>query len=824
MIDELLPEQLRRTVDPDTLGIETTENLLPLQGIIGQPRAVSALLFGLDIQDNGFNIYVAGPPGIGKMTAIQSFLDQVARNKPTPADWCYINNFDDPYQPQAISLPAGRGRQLQRDVKTLIDHARREIPKAFETEEYTAKQEDIKARLDRARTDMLEQFNQQTMQAGFAAQATPMGIAIIPVRHGHPMKEAEFNALPEAQRQEIERSQDALKQELRAVLKQIRDRERAAQDEMQALEKQVASYVIDGLIEDLREKYQDVAAVVTFTQALQKDILENLEPFKSNPDAAAMEDADKGAANRWLQQAPFRRYQVNVLVDNSKQQGGPVVVELNPSYGNLFGRIEKENHEGLLYTDLGLIKGGSLHRANGGYLVLPVEDLLRNLYSWDALKGALRSGEVEIEELGERLGYGSTPTLRPQPVPLNVKVVLVGSPLLYYLLHENDEKFPELFKVKAEFDNQMPYSHENIQSFVTLIQTICARQGIKPLDKSALARLLEYASRLAEDQDKLSTQFGALINVIHEANYWAEKQGKAEIDGTQIQRAIDQKIYRSNLLEERMQEMIADKSILIDTAGAQVGQVNGLAVLSLGEYDFGRPSRITASVGPGREGIIDIEREVELGGPLHSKGVLILSGHLRQKYAADRPLTLAARLVFEQSYEGIEGDSASSAELYALLSALANVPIKQAIAVTGSVNQFGEVQAIGCVNEKIEGFFDVCCKNGLTGDQGVIIPRSNVQNLMLRGDVVEAVKQRRFHVWGVETIDQGIEILTGMLAGERGPDGCFVPGSVNDRVDRRLREFARCWGQFLQFPGADGKDLEPGNRPLTETPADDIIK
>jgi lon-related putative ATP-dependent protease len=806
---EISPAQMRQTFDPATLDFETTDNLKPLEGIIGQPRAVAALQFGLGIQGAGFNIYAAGTHGTGKMTAVQSFLAEFARVRPTPRDLCYVNNFEDPYLPTALSLPAGRARQLQADMKTLIDHARREIPKAFEGEEYAAKREEIRGRLDKDRESVMSKINARAAQAGFTIQATPSGIALIPIRHGRPLEETEFDALPAPQREEIRREQEALGQELGSAMKQLRGRQREAQQEQDDLDRQVALYVVGGLIEDLREKYQDLAEVVPFLQSAQRDILDNIDAFKGEPTAPspAREDRDPIPAPR-QQELAFRKYQVNVLVDNGKQEGAPVVVELNPSYSNLFGRIEKETRYGAAYTDLTMIKAGSLHRANGGYLVLPAEDLLRNLYSWDALKGALRSGEIQIEELAERLGYVATKSLRPQPIPLNVKVILVGSPLLYEFLRGNDELFPELFKVKAEFDNQMARTDRNLHDFIELTGMLVQKDNLKPLDRGAMAKLLEHASRLAEDQTKLSTRFGALTDVVREAHFWARQEGAETIQAPHIQKAIDAKIYRSSLMQERVQEMMARGSLLIDTTGMRIGQVNGLSVLSLGDYDFGKPSRITASVGPGREGIVDIERQVELGGPLHSKGVLILSGYLRQKYAADQPLTLAAQLGFEQSYSGVEGDSASSAELYALLSALARAPIQQSIAVTGSVNQHGEVQAIGGVNEKIESFFDLCRIKGLTGKQGVIIPQSNVQNLMLREQLVEAVKRGEFHVWGVQTIDEGIEILTGLPAGERHGDGAFEKRSLNALIEERLAEFAGSWGNLIHGVAVDGSSPE----------------
>jgi len=694
------------------------------------------------------------------------------------------------YQPKVCRLPAGRARQLQQDMKSLIAQVRREIPRAFEGDDYGVHRDEILKRLNQRREGLLESLNQRAAEEGFALQGTPMGILIIPVAHGRPLNDADFQSLPAATREDVLRRRDALQEELSATMKQGRALERAAQEQLQELDRQVTLFVVGGLMEDLNEKYRDLPEIVAYLQAVQKDILENIETFKASQPAQAT-PASEGmvAPAAWLKELPFRKYQVNVLVDNSGRAGAPVIVDLNPSYNNLFGRIEKETLLGALTTDFTLIKAGSMHQANGGYLVLPIEDLLRNAFSWDALKRALRGQQIEIEEIAERLGFVATKSLRPQPIPLDVKVVLVGAPLLYYLLQTYDEGFPELFKVKADFDTSMPRSAENMRDIAGFVSAFCAREQLRLLDTGALAKLLEHASRLAEDQAKLSAHFGALADVIREANFWAAQDGAAQIGAAYVRRAVDEKVYRSSLMQQRIQEMIVDGTLLIDVDGARAGQVNGLSVIGLGDYAFGRPSRITASVGPGRGAIVDIEREVALGGPLHSKGVLILSGYLAETYARERPLQLAARLVFEQSYEGVEGDSASSAELYALLSALADLPIRQGIAVTGSVNQHGEVQAIGGVNQKIEGFFDVCKARGLTGAQGVMIPRSNVQHLMLREDVVEAARAGQFHVWAIATIDEGIALLTGVPAGARDVTGKFPEGSVHGRVERRLRAF-----------------------------------
>jgi len=809
MIVELTPEELRRTFDPKALGIKTTEQLKPQEGIVGQKRAVAALQFGLHMQKVGYNVYVAGPPGIGKMTAIQSFLGELAKDSGAPVDWCYINNFDDPYQPKALKLPAGRGRQLQQAVKELVEQVRRNLAKAFESEEYGNKRDQVVKAVGKQRDTVLERLGQRAAKAGFDIQATPFGIVMIPVRNGRPLGDAELAVLPAAVREELQRKHEQLQDDLKAAMKEVRKLEKTGQEQLQELDRQATMYIVEGLMDDLNEQYRDLPEVIAHLKAIQQDILQNIDTFKASaaaPGKAGAPGTEQAAVVApWLLELPFRKYQVNVLVDHSQRDGRPVVVEINPSHHNLFGRIEKETQFGALYTDFTMIKAGALHRANGGYLVVRVEDLLRSVMSWDTLKCALRSNEIQIEDLGERMGFVATKSLRPQPIPLDVKVVLVGRPLLYYLLHSLDDEFPELFKVKADFDNQMERSDDSVQDFLRFLCTFCKKEDLKPLDAEAVAKLLEHGSRLADDQEKLSTHFGNLADVVREAHFWALQDKSRHITTAHIARALKEKIYRSSLVQEHIQELIARGTLLITTTGEAVGQVNGLSVIILGDYAFGRPSRITASVGPGREGIIDMERQVELGGPVHSKGVLILGGYLMQKYAQDMPLTLAARLVFEQSYEGVEGDSASSAELYAVLSALAGVPVRQGIGVTGSVNQRGEIQAIGGANYKVEGFFDVCKAKGLTGEQGVMLPRSNVKNLMLREDVVEAVRAGKFHVWAVSTVDEGIEVLTGVPAGQRRPDGTYPKDTIHYRAEQRLRKFAKCLKEFPEAPSKPGQ-------------------
>ncbi len=815
MIPELSPEKLRKTYDPKALGIAHTGELKPLVGIIGQKRAISALQFGLGIEGKGFNIYVAGPPGIGKMTAVKTFLEELAATRPVPPDCCYVNNFDEPSQPKAIQLPAGRGRRFAMDMKFLIDHLRREIPKAFEGGKYAAGREEVVKKVDRDRAAFLQELDQLVFKAGFGIQPTPTGFLIIPMVGGKPMKDEEFAALPPPERDTLSKKQEELQEEVKGVMKKIRDLERAAQEKLSKLDQEVALFIVGGFVGDLLERYADSPEVVIYLKAVQKDVLENIDAFKPLP-PQRMGPEELGLPPGFMDGVPFRKYQVNLLVDNSRQKGAPVVLEFNPNFANLFGRVEKESRFGTLYTDFTLIKAGSFHKSNGGYLVLPVEDVLRNAFSWDGIKRALRGREIEIEEIGERLGFAAGKSMRPQPIPLELKVVFVGQPLWYYLLHAYEEEFSELFKVKADFDTRIEATGETVQEFLSFFCALCHKEKLKHLDAAAAAKLLEHASRLSEDQKKFSTNFGRLTDLIRESNFWAKQSKNAHITAAHVKKALEEKVYRSNLIQEKLQEMTLRGSLLIDTEGETIGQVNGLSVLQLGDYEFGKPSRITASVAPGRGGILDIEREVQLGGPIHSKGVMILSGYLAQKYAQDKPLALAARLVFEQSYEGVEGDSASSTELYAILSALSGLPIKQGIAVTGSVNQQGEVQAIGGVNEKIEGHFELCRAKGLNGNQGAMIPQSNVENLMLKDEVLQAVKTKKFRIWGVKTIEEGIEVLTGVAAGKRGKDGKYPEGTVNFLVEKRLKEFGECLKEVP--PSKENEEKKPAALPVKKEP------
>jgi lon-related putative ATP-dependent protease len=798
MVHELSLDRLRRTADPRLLGCDTSAEMRPLEIIIGQERATRSLDFGLGIRELGFNIYVAGLHGTGRTTAVKRFLKEVAKQEPVPRDCCYVNNFREPYRPRALRLPPGRAKELQADMKDLVEGAQRELSRAFESDEYALKKEQTVKAIQQQRDELFVGINERARKEGFMIQPTPIGLLTIPLREGKPLSEEEFHALSSEDQKEISQKQQELQAELKTAIRQTRGLEKSVRDELRKLDQEVALYVLEPLVEDLKEKCQDLPEVMAYLEEARDDILENLSQFRAEQEAKPSLPFPVPGAR----ELPFRKYEVNVLVDNSELEGAPVVTELNPTYNNLFGRIEKEAQFGALITDFTMIREGSLHRANGGYLVLPSEEVLRNIFSWDSLKRALRNKEIVIEEAGERLGFMTSKSLRPQPIPLDVKVVLIGQPMLYHLLHALDEDFSELFKVKADFDTRMDRTEENVRDYAAFVCTVCEEENLNHLDSSALAKVVEHGSRLAEDQEKLSTRFGEIADIIREASFYASQEEATYVSAAHIRKAIEEKFYRSSLLQERIVEMIKRRTLMIDVTGESVGQVNGLSVTSLGDISFGRPNRITASIGLGREGLIDIEREAKLGGPIHTKGVMILAGYLADKYAEDKPISLSGRLVFEQSYSGVEGDSASSTELHALLSSLSGLPAKQSIAVTGSVNQKGDVQAIGGVNEKIEGFLEVCKVKGLTGEQGVMIPESNVKNLMLKEEVVEAVKEEKFHIWPVETIDEGIEILTGVKAGQRGVDGTFEAGTVNYLVDKRLRELAE---KMREFAAVEGK-------------------
>jgi lon-related putative ATP-dependent protease len=798
MIRPLSLDEYRNTYDSTLVECKSTAELKPLDGIIGQDRALKALTFGLNIKESGFNIYVSGIHGTGRKAAVEKFLDEISRARPRGNDWIYVNNFQNPYEPNAIKLPPGMGGEFRDDMAAFIAEAKRVIPKIFESEDYVNRRDAALASLETEKAKLIAQVDASAKEKSFVIQPGPQGLLTIPTKDGAPLEQEAFLALPEEEQREYLAKREALTAELRTTFRQLRDLEQAGMEAIEQLNRELSLSAMGHRVASLQDKYAHVEEVHAFIDAVQVDMVGNLPQFMGEvqqPQAAPQ------FANPLAKELAFRKYEVNVIVDNSGTSGAPVVFEQNPTYPNLFGKVEKEFQYGVVTTDFSMIRPGSIHKANGGFLVLPVEDLFRNPFVWDGLKSALKTGKVSIEEPAERMGYITTKSIKPESIPLDLKVVLIGTPMINQILYTQDPDFSELFKVKADFDAAMDRNEENVQKYSAFVCTMCEKYHLKHLERSAMAKIIEYGSRLADDKKKLTTRFSLISDVLREANYYATQDEEGMIDAKHILQAIDERTYRSSLVQEKIREYIRRGVFLIDTEGEEVGQVNGLSVVSLGDIEFGQPSRVTSTVAVGRGGIMDIERESAMGGPTHTKGVLILSGYLASKYAQDKPLSLSARLVFEQNYSGVDGDSASSTELYALLSSLSNLPLKQYLAVTGSVNQKGEVQAIGGVNEKLEGFFGVCKAKGLTGIQGAMIPASNVDNLMLSEEIVEAARAGKFSIYPVKTIDEGIEVLTGVRAGERRSDGTFEEGTVNYLVDKRLREMAETFREF-QVPGS----------------------
>jgi len=774
---------------------QSTADLTPLKEIIGQDRAVRALQFGLKIQNKGFNIYVSGIPGTGRRSTIVKFLEEVAKTRPVPPDWCYVNNFQDPDSPHAIRLPPGKGVEFKRDMEEFVPEIKKALSTAFESEEYTRRRTETLKAIEQEREAITRQVNTMAGNAGFLLQRSAIGLLLIPIVRGRPINDQEFAQLPPNVQQEIQKRREELQGRLQGSIRQFRGLEHKADQAVKDLNKRVAFFALEPIFSILKEKYGEYEDVKEHLLEVEEDILKNLSNILQPEEP---EQPQLPFPIPRTRPDPTDSYRVNLIVDNSKIEGAPVLMELNPTYTRLFGGAQKEARFGMLVTDYTMITAGSAHRANGGFLVLPIEGLFANPMIWESLKRAISNEKLEIEEPTERLGFLITKSLRPEPIPFDAKVIIIGDPQVYQLLYTRDRDFKELFKVKADFDTAMDRNEKNIMQYAAFICALCNKEKLLHLEPDGIAAVVEYSSRLAADKNKLSTEFAEISDILREANFYAKEDGSELITRKHINQALEEKVYRSNLIEKKIEEMIEKNIILIDTEGAKVGQVNGLAVLSLGYYGFGKPSKITASVGVGKKGIIDIEREAEMGGPTHTKGVLILSGYLNEKFAQREPLNLTARLVFEQSYSGVDGDSASSTELYAMLSALSEKPIRQYLAVTGSVNQKGEVQAIGGVNEKIEGFYEVCKAKGLTGKEGVVIPQSNVQNLMLKEEVVEAIKEGRFHIYPVKTIDEGIEVLTGEKAGERRPDGSFEEGTINYISQKRLSEMAELVKEYRE--------------------------
>ena len=793
----LEPDQLRWFCDPAQLPFETTEELEPLDGTIGQDRAVRALTFGLEMRGDGFNLFVAGPRGSGRSSTVDAYVRRLAESQPPPGDWCYVHNFKDAACPSALRLPSGRAAALAQDMRTLMDAVRRDLRRVFESREYRQQQQETHRTVVDTRDRLIRELNERAQQHGLALSMTPAGPMIVPLSDGRPMSQEELLRLPEQERDRIGRLGEELGRALREMGEQVRQLERETHLRMIEQDAQVARSTIEPLVHELEAKYSELTPVQEYLRQVQEDLIARAEEIHRAAQATAEPDREGqqpmpyplAHLQQQREEAIFERYRVAVLVDNGASRGAPVVVETNPTYYNLLGRMEYRSELGSMVTDFSMIKAGALHRANGGYLVLNAIDVLSSPGAWDVLKRTLKTGLIRIENIGEQFTPIPAATLRPEPIPLNVKVVLIGPPNVYYLLQFQDEDFSRLFRVRADFDTEITRTDEHLARYAAFVARQVRDGGLRHFHRSAVAKIAEYGARLDDHQAKLSARFQQIGDIVAEASFWAAKAQSPLVMAEHVEQAIEEKTYRSNMVEDKIRELIQDGTLLIDVTGECQGQVNGLSVLDLGDYTFGRPMRITAQIALGADGFTNLDRETRLSGRIHSKGFLILTSFLQSRYAQDKPLAISARITFEQSYGEVEGDSASSTEVYALLSALSGIPLRQGVAVTGSVNQRGEVQSVGGVTRKIEGFYDVCRVRGLTGEQGVLIPPSNIKNLMLREDVVDAVRQGRFHIWAVTSVDEGMEILTGVRAGTQ-RDGQWEPGTVNERADKRLRDYA----------------------------------
>lgn len=787
--------KLRRLCDPAVFQFSDTSKIPASREIIGQKRAIDALEFGLQIKMDGYNIYMAGESGEGKTRHALDMAGKHAKNRKTPDDWCYVYNFEDVNVPRAIHLPAGKGKAFKEDMENFIKILQQEISKAFEGEDYEAEREKILGHYKEKKEELLNIMSQGAQEHGFKVRVTSTGLYFIPIINGEAISEEAFKEMSEDEKSEINARSEELQKEALGIIRKIKELEMEAEEAVKEWENQIALFAVGIHIDDLKERYRDYQEILQYLKNVQNDILENLEAFRDEePDEEA-----QLAMPMMLRRAfdnPTDRYKVNLLVDNSRLSGAPVIVDYNPTYYNLLGRVDYENEFGTITSDYSMIKPGLFHQANGGYLILQMLDVLNNPQSWEVIKRTLKTRQITIENIKEQMGLVAVSPIKPEPIPVDVKVILIGSPMIYHTLYEYDRDFAKLFKIKADFDEEMDWTDENIQKMAGFISAFCRKEGICHFDPTGVAEVIQYCSWLVQDQEKLTTRFNEIVNVLAEAAAWCEIEGCEIVTAEHVKKAIREKHRRSSKSDENLSKLLQDGTIMIDTEGMVVGQINGLSVLDVGDYTFGKPSRITAATYMGKSGIVNIEREVEMSGVSHTKGVMILSGYIGHKYAQDIPLSLTASLCFEQMYGGVDGDSASSTELYAILSSLSGLPIRQGIAVTGSVNQKGEIQPIGGATQKIEGFFELCNYRGLTGDQGVIIPHQNVRNLVLNDSVTQAVAEGKFHIYAIRDVDEGIEILTGVPAGKKQEDGTYPEGTVNDLVYRKLRKFAETVAQM----------------------------
>ncbi len=779
---EITPERLRKFYSLDDVQWTTTKEVSQTGEIISQKRGINSILFGLNMNSDGYNIYVTGMRNTGRRTSIKKVLQGVASKRVVPNDWCYVYNFQDSDQPQAISLPSGWGKVFREDMRRLIYNLRIDFPKRFQSEDYDKQKKDVTERYTDKKKKLFSQLEEKARKKRLGITRTMLGFSTIPLKDdGNLLTKEEYQSIPEEKKKEIQSRISILQEEIQKVFQQIESLDRESQEKLDEFNKKMTSSIAEARIKILREKYGKHPDLLAYFDQAKEDIIQYFNIFLDREEKKTRHPETRSVLSS------FTKYQVNVVVDNSQLKHAPVIEETNPTYNNIFGRIERVAYSGGYITDFTRIKTGSIARANGGYLIVDVSKVLTGPFVWDALKRTLRGKQLKMEDITEQYGFISSTGLRPSPIPLDIKIVMVGSANIFELLHIYDEDFQKIFKVRADFDYESGVNEDSVRQCAEFICKICSEETLLHCDKSAVATVMGYSSRLAEDQEKFSLQFGKIADLLREANFFAKKDNNFYITAQHIEKAIQEQEYRSSFLKDKIQEMIERNFIYIDVKGEKVGQINGLSIYNYGNFLFGKPTRVTAQTFMGDKGVVHIDRDVKLSGKTHNKGVMILSGYLGGKFGTHVPLALSTSLTFEQSYSYIEGDSASSTELFAILSSLADVPIRQGIAVTGSVNQKGEIQPIGGVNKKIEGFFEVCKAKDLTGEQGVIIPKSNIKNLMLKNEVIEAVKNGKFHIWAISTIDEGMETLTGLPAGKRQEDGSFSEGTINRRVEDKLR-------------------------------------
>lgn len=788
--NELSYKDLKMTCNTNIFDFETTEELEPIQSGIGQDRGIKALEFGLQVNVKGYNLYLEGPSGVGKTMYTKNYLDKIASKQRPPHDWCYIYNFDNPNEPIAVDLPAGQGKEFKEAMEGFIKEIKKDIKKTFNNDDFEKEKALIKQEFETKRSALLEQLNKEASKYDFQVKTAQNGIYMMPIVDGKAIEEEEFDKLDEEIKKQYEEKSTIVQEQIMNVIGQIKEIERLSDKKISEWQSNIALLTVNVHINYLKSKYKRYKKINQFLTNIKQDILKNISAFLDTDENKNQQaQVPQNPMNK--KQDPCLNYRVNLFVDNSNREGAPVIMDSNYSFNNIFGTIEYENYYGSLKTDHTMLKPGLLQQANGGYIVFQAKDLLANPACYENLKKALRVKKVGIENVSEQRSSMVLVSLKPEPIPLDLKVILIGNDSIYQTLLAMDSDFRKLFKIKVEFEETAAISKENVNKLAQIIHGFCENEELPHLDKDAMARLIEYASKLAGSHNKISTRFNDLIQVVGEAATWAKISRSKTVTAKFIDKALEQRVERVKKYDERYMEMIKENTLLINTSGFEVGQLNGLTVLTIGDYSFGKPAKITVNTYTGKSGIVNIEREIDISGPSHSKGVYILSGYLGEMFAQDIPLCLTASICFEQLYNGVDGDSASSTELYGLLSSLSGIPINQSIAVTGSVNQKGEIQPIGGVNEKIEGFFQICKMRGLDGSHGVMIPIQNVDNLQLSDEIIEAVKNKKFHIYSVSTIEEGIEVLTGVPAGKKDKDGHFPAGTINYLVYEKLKKYAK---------------------------------